>query len=59
VLSPTILIKCLNHFANQNEGSEEFYDMYQYLFWSDRFDKVSNSDLISLGYDLFVTRQGT
>ena len=58
-ISPSILIKILSHFANQNEGSEEFYDMYQYLFWSDKFDSLKNTDFISLGYSLFITRQGT
>jgi hypothetical protein len=53
-----ILLKILDHFAHQNEGSAEFYDMYQYLFWSDEFKSVSNSELISLGYNLYITRQG-
>jgi hypothetical protein len=52
------MIKTLNHFANQNQGSGEFYDLYQYLFWSDYFDKVSNGDYISLAYSLFITTQG-
>lgn len=53
-----ILLKILDHFAHQNEGSIELYDMYQYLFWSDDFKDVSNGDFISLGYNLFITRQG-
>ena len=58
IISPSILVKTLSHFANQNEGSEEFYDMFQYLFWSSKFDNLNNSDFISLGYSLFITRQG-
>jgi hypothetical protein len=53
-----ILIKILDHFAHQNEGSMELYDMYQYLFWSDNFKDISNSEFISLGYNLYITRQG-
>lgn len=52
------MLKILDHFAHQNEGSIEFYDMYQYLFWSNDFKDVSNSDFFSLGYNLFITRQG-
>lgn len=57
-MNPSVLLKILDHFAHQNEGSVEFYDLFQFLFWSDKFDKVNNSDFISLGYNLFVTRQG-
>ncbi len=57
-ISRSILLKILDHFANQNEGSIEFYDLYQYLFWSDKFDNVNNSELISLGYNLYNTKQG-
>jgi hypothetical protein len=53
-----ILLKTLNHFANQNQGSTEFYDLYQYLYWSDHFEKVSNGDYISLAYCMFITTQG-
>jgi hypothetical protein len=52
------LLKILDHFAHQNEGSMEFYDMYQYLFWSGEFKDVNNSQFISLGYNMFLTRQG-
>jgi hypothetical protein len=52
------LARILEHFANQNQGTGEFYDMYQYLFWSDTFDKTSNSDYISLAYSLYITTQG-
>lgn len=57
-INKSTLLKILDHFAHQNEGSMEFYDMYQYIFWSDQFKDVSNSDFISLGYNLFLTRQG-
>ena len=57
-LKPEILLKVLDHFSNQNEGSDEYYDMYQYLFWSGHFDKVNNSLFFSLGYNLFVVQGG-
>lgn len=57
-IKPDILLKTLDHFSHQNEGSNEFYDMYQYLFWSDTFKNVNNSEFISLGYNLFLTKQG-
>jgi hypothetical protein len=57
-MKPDIAIKTLAHFANQNQGTGEFYDMFQYQFWSDCYEKVSNSDYISLGYSLFITTQG-
>ena len=58
-LKPEILLKIMDHFANQNEGSDEYYDMYQYLFWSGHFDKVTNSLFISLGYNLFIVQGGS
>ena len=57
-MSPEILLKIMDHFSNQNEGSDEYYDLYQYLFWSGHFDKVNNSLFISLGYNLFVVQGG-
>jgi hypothetical protein len=57
-MRPDIMIKTLNHFANQNQGTGEFYDLYQYLFWSEHFEKVSNSDYLGLAYSLFITTQG-
>lgn len=52
------LIIILSHFANQKEGSGEFYDLFQYFFWSSKFSDVSLPELISLGYSLFITDQG-
>ena len=57
-IKPDILLKTLDHIANQNEGTMELYDLYQYLFWSENFDKCGNTNLISLGYNLFLTQQG-
>lgn len=57
-IKPDILAKILDHFANQNQGTGEFYDMYQYLFWCDYFDNVNNTELISLVYNMFLTTQG-
>lgn len=57
-IKPEILLKTLDHIANQNEGTMELYDLYQYLFWSEFFDKCPNSDLIGLGYNMFITQQG-
>lgn len=57
-LNPEILVKVLEHFANQKEGSYEFYDLYQYLFWSEKFRKSSNEILISLSYSMFISEQG-
>jgi hypothetical protein len=57
-INPKILLKILDHFSHQNEGTVEFYDLFQFLFWCDKFDNVPNSDFISLGYNLFATRQG-
>ncbi len=56
----SLLLKILDHFAHQNEGSIEFYDLYQYLFWSGDFstNKITNSDFISLGYNMYLTKQG-
>ena len=57
-ISSEILVKVMDHFSNQNEGSDEYYDMYQYLFWSGHFDKLNNSLFISLGYNLFLVQGG-
>ena len=57
-INKSTLLKILDHFAHQNEGSVEFYDMFQYLFWSDEFKNINNSEFISLGYNMFITRQG-
>ena len=57
-MSSEILVKVMDHFANQNEGSDEYYDMYQYLFWSGHFDKMNNTLFISIGYNLFVVQGG-
>lgn len=57
-IKPSILIKILDHIANQNEGTMELYDFYQHLFWCETFDKCNNSELIGLGYNMFITDQG-
>ena len=57
-INSSILLKTLDHIANQNEGTMELYDFYQHLFWCDTFDKCKNSELIGLGYNLYTTDQG-
>lgn len=57
-ISPNVIINILNNFANQNEGSGEFYDLYQYLFWSGKFSNSPLPDVVSLGYNMFITDQG-
>lgn len=56
--SSKALLLILNHFANQQEGSGEFYDLFQYHFWSGKFSTCDVTDVISLGYNLFITDQG-
>lgn len=56
--SPIALINILNNFANQGEGSGEFYDLYQYLFWCGKFNDCEVSDIVSLGYNMFLSDQG-
>jgi hypothetical protein len=58
LMNPSIMLKTLDHFAHQNEGSMELYDLFQYLFWSGKFKDVKNSDFISLGYNMYLTKQG-
>lgn len=57
-MSSVALINVLGSFASQNEGSGEFYDLYQYLFWCNKFHKCNLNDLISLAYYMFITDQG-
>ena len=57
-IKPNILLKTLDHIANQREGTMELYDLYQHLFWSDFFEKCANSEYIGLGYNMFYTEQG-
>ena len=54
------LIEILGHFANQGEGSQELYDLFQYYFWSGKFNESGSSisEYIALGYYLFQTSQG-
>jgi hypothetical protein len=57
-ITSDFLIGVLSHFANQHEGSGEFYDLFQYFFWSGKFNQSSLSELISLAYCFFITEQG-
>lgn len=51
-------ISILENFANAKEGTGEFYDMFQFLFWSGTFKNSSIKDLVCLGYSMFLTDQG-
>jgi hypothetical protein len=53
------MIEIMSHFASQNEGSRDFYDFFEFLFLSQKFDKVSNHDFVSLGYNFYMVHAGT
>lgn len=49
----------MSHFASQNEGSRDFYDFFEFLFLSRKFDKLNLHDFISLGYNFYIVHAGT
>lgn len=56
--TPKAYISILENFANSKEGTGEFYDMFQFLFWSGTFKNSPIKDIISLAYSMFLTDQG-
>jgi len=53
------LIKVMNHFAKQQEGSGDFYEYFEHCFMSDNFEKLSLSDYITLGYNFYLVHAGS
>ena len=53
------LIKVMNHFARQQEGSDDFYEYFEHCFISDNFEKLSLSDYITLGYNFYLVHAGS
>ena len=41
IFSSESYIKLISHFSNQNEGSRDFYDFYEFLYSSKSFDKLT------------------
>jgi len=39
-------VRMFSHFANQNEGSRDFYDFYEFLYSSKVFEKATTPELI-------------
>ena len=46
-------IKLLSHFSNQNEGSRDFYDFYEFMYTSKIFEKATTEELISIVYSFY------
>ena len=53
IFSPRSYIKLLTHFSNQVEGSQDFYDFFEFLYSSKVFDKESTEDLIQIAYSFY------
>jgi hypothetical protein len=53
LFSPKSLVQILTHFSSQHEGSRDFYDFYEFMYLSKKFEKLNTHDLISLGYSFY------
>ena len=53
MFSPKAYIQIMSSFASQKEGSRDFYDFYEFNYFSKMFDKLSTHDLISFGYNFY------
>jgi len=49
----------MNHFSSQNEGSRDFYDYFEFLYFSEKFNKLGTHELVSLGYNFYLVHAGT
>ena len=59
IFTPNSYAKILTHFANQNEGSRDFYDFYEYLYSSKVFEKATTQDLVNIVYSFYQVHAGT
>lgn len=53
------LIKLITHFSNQNEGSRDFYDFFEFLYSSKAFDEATTKDIIQVAYSYYQVHAGT
>ena len=59
IFSPSSYVKILSHFANQNEGSRDVYDFYEFMYTSKVFEKATTKELISMVYSFYQVHAGT
>ncbi len=52
-------ISILGSFAGQGEGSNDFYDMFEFMHNSDQLKSLSTNELISLGYYFYIVHHGS
>lgn len=53
IFSAKAVISILAHFASQQEGSRDLYDFVEFWYRSNKFDKCSTHDLITLVYSFY------
>lgn len=52
-------VQILKHFSNQQEGTQDFYDLFEYLYSSNIFKESKTADLISILYSFYQVHAGT
>lgn len=49
----------MDHFANQLEGTADFYDFVEHYYRSEKFNQLALEDFISLGYNFYKVHAGS
>jgi hypothetical protein len=59
IFSAPSYVQLLSHFANQNEGTRDFYDFFEYLYSSAVFKGASTRELVTILYSFYQVHAGT
>lgn len=59
LFSPKSYVQIMSNFSSQHEGSRDFYDFYEFMYFSKVFNKLNTHELISLGYNFYQVHAGT
>ena len=59
IFSPQSYVLLLTHFSNQNEGSRELYDFYEFNYNSKVFEKCTTGEIIQVAYSFYQVHAGT
>jgi hypothetical protein len=49
----------MQNFANQHEGTSDFYDFIEHKYMSEKFQDLILNDMISLGYNYYQVHAGS
>ena len=59
IFSGASLLKILQHFSNQGEGSKDFYDFIEHQYTSGNFKELSTKQIVSVAYSFYQVHAGT